>query len=88
MPVDAGGWREGIVNNKFSYMYHCKRSYRGSILEFLPVNGYTNSKYDLLPIFLYFSLSSQHTNFCYCVVHFQQHITSKTSLVPYSLSTR
>ena len=52
------------------------------------VNGCTNSKYILLLIFLYFSLTPQLTTFCYFVVHFQWHISSETFLVPYSLSTR
>ena len=34
MPVDTEGWRAGIVNNKFNYMYHSKRSLSGSILNF------------------------------------------------------
>ena len=34
MPADTEGWRAGIVNNKFNYMYHSKRSDRGSILNF------------------------------------------------------
>ena len=34
MPVDTEGWRAGIVNNEFNYMYHSKRSHGGSILNF------------------------------------------------------
>ena len=34
MPVDTEGWRAGIVNNKFNYIYHSKRSHHGSILNF------------------------------------------------------
>ena len=34
MPIDTEGWRAGIVNNKFNYIFHAKRSINGSFLNF------------------------------------------------------
>ena len=34
MPIDTEGWRAGIVNNKFNYIFHAKRSINGSLLNF------------------------------------------------------
>ena len=38
--LDTEGWHAGIVNNKFSYIFHAKRSISGSLLNFyLPMLG-------------------------------------------------
>ena len=34
MPTDTEGWCAGIVNNKFNYIFHAKRSISGSLLNF------------------------------------------------------
>ena len=34
MPIDTEGWRAGIVNNKFNYIFHTKRSVYSSLLNF------------------------------------------------------
>ena len=34
MPIDTERWRAGIVNNKFNYIFHAKRSTSGSLLNF------------------------------------------------------